>query len=293
MKKVYFTLGAIVRDQEHYIQEWILFHHAVGVERFVIVLHQCSDRTEEKILRVQKEFGYDIHIHHSDDSGKVQMGVYRWIARNYGAATEWLLFLDSDEFLFGDKVFDVKEILAGFERFGGLSVQQAVFGPDGNIVRPWIPQIDAYKHRLKFEHPLSKGIKTIFQPRKLIDLLSPHIQQVRDGNVRADEKPFTLVDYWRSEEIPIHWPIRFNHYYTRSMQDWVQRCKRGSCNDAKTGNAYSVDEFMYITDQATEFDYAALRIMGQYQREIGLLRDSDKSTFSERINERGMNNAIS
>lgn len=283
MKNVYLTLGAILRDQEHYIQEWLLFHHAVGVERFVLVLHRCDDRTEEKIVQVRDRFDLDIQIHHLSEQGKVQMGVYRRLVRLYGQATFWLLLLDSDEFLYSDSIFDVKEHLAGFERFGGLSVHQKVFGSDDHIVRPRGSQLEAYKKRVPRTHFLCKGIKSLFQPAKLIDLLSPHMQLVRDESVRVDGKPFVSRDFWCSEESPIHSPLCVNHYYTRSMQDWVQRYRRGSCNDAKTGTAYSVEEFLAINDAATEVDYSILRIAGRYQAMLASLADPAPSVFSERL----------
>ncbi len=283
MKQVYLTLGALLRDQEHYIREWLLFHHAVGVERFVLVLHRCTDRTEEKILQVRDRFGLDIVVHDLTDEGKVQMGAYRRIVQRYGGSTRWTILLDSDEFLYSDAVYDLKEHLVGFERFGGLSVHQKVFGSDDHIVRPWGSQLDAYKKRLPRDHFLCKGVKSFFQPAKLIDLLSPHVQLVRDENVRADGFPYTLVDFWRSEEEPIHSPLCVNHYYTRSMQDWGERCRRGSCNDAKTGSAYSVEEFLSLNDAATDFDYDILRITGLYEPMMAALGNPEPSLFSERI----------
>ncbi len=33
MKQVYLSLGALVRNVEHYVQEWLTFHRLIGVER--------------------------------------------------------------------------------------------------------------------------------------------------------------------------------------------------------------------------------------------------------------------
>ncbi len=283
MKECYLTLAAIVRNEEHYVWEWILSHHVVGFERFAVVLHRCTDNTKQKLTQLAGTLGLDIRIHETEDEGKVQMGAYRWLVRQYGPRTKWMMFVDADEFVFSDEFVDLKPWLRRYERFGGVAVHQAVFGADNNVTRPLWIVADMFKRRLPLDHWQCYGIKSFFQPEKLIQLQSPHIQDVRDGNVRVDEKPFTLVDWWKTAEAPIHSPVRLNHYFTRSMQDWVERSRRGSCNDARTGAAYSVEEFFETDNACTEIDGSLLRLHGYYKPLLARLNGAKPSSFSERI----------
>jgi len=117
MKQCYLTLGAVVRNQEHYVKEWLAFHHLVGVERFVIVLHKCTDKTEERIRELP--FQDKIHIHRIvNDEQFVQLGTYLWILEHYGRFTKWMMFIDSDEFFFGTREDDLRVILTDYEKHG-------------------------------------------------------------------------------------------------------------------------------------------------------------------------------
>ena len=115
----YLTLGSVIRDEEHYVQEWLTFHYIIGVEQFVIILHNCVDRTEERIRALP--FADRINIHKVvNDVKNPQMSGFAWIVEHYGHTTEWLTLLDSDEFMFGTIEDDLKNVLVKYEGYGGL-----------------------------------------------------------------------------------------------------------------------------------------------------------------------------
>jgi hypothetical protein len=242
MKQVYLTLGAIVRDQEHYIKEWLTFHHLIGVERFVIVLHECIDKTEEKI----KELPFEVHIHHVTSSLtlSVQMGVYRWIIQEYGLFSCWLLFVDSDEYFFGTKEDRLPEILVRYEQYGGLAAHWVNFGHCNNILRPGGLSIEAFTKKIGYVGWISRVIKCAVQTRDLIALLSPHRQLTVRPVVREHFDELEANDYQTAK--PATWDIiRCNHYHIRSMEDWVERCRRGSCNTIyESRKLYNVNRFI-------------------------------------------------
>jgi len=262
MKKVELTLGCILRDEGHHIAEWLTFHHLVGFDRFVCVLHQCVDNTEEQIRLVKEKLGLDIYIHHCKSTDrKVQMGTYRWICEKYGRFTKWLLFLDGDEYVYCTNPSvtyrnDIKDYLRTFTSASAISCCAKVFGSNGYITRPDY-RLSAYTSRLPLTHYSNRAIKTFIRPNKLVQVISPHYQQVTGRHILFNGNSVTVLDGWRIKS-PIWEPICFNHYYTGSAEDWVARYKRGSCNDLRPNQAYSIDEFMYHT-QEVEYDDAILR----------------------------------
>ena len=44
----YLSLTACIKNEEHYIQEWLSFYRAMGVERFYIFNNNSTDNTEKK-----------------------------------------------------------------------------------------------------------------------------------------------------------------------------------------------------------------------------------------------------
>jgi hypothetical protein len=169
MKQVYLTLGSMVRNIEHYVQEWLMFYHLIGVERFILILHHCEDKTEQKIRELP--FRDKIRIHHYEEMNHkdqyLPVHAYRFIHNNYGTFTKWMLFIDSDEFYFGTIKDSLPCLLEAYEEFGGLSAHWLVFGSNGHVLRPNGLSIEAFTRRKPETHPSHRGVKTAYQPAKL------------------------------------------------------------------------------------------------------------------------------
>ncbi|MDR1493057.1 MAG: glycosyltransferase family 2 protein [Planctomycetaceae bacterium] len=242
MQQVYLTLAAIVRDQEHYIKEWLAFHYLTGFERFVIVLHKCNDTTEERIRELP--FQEKIHIHRVvNDEQYVQLGTYLWILNNYGQATRWMTFLDSDEFLFGTKENDLKRLLTDYEAYGGVLSHWLLFGSNNHAVRPQGLSIEAFAKRAPDNDWNHYSFKMLIQPQYFQKFLSPHLAKTVAPTVREH---FDIADsrwIWRGDKSPTWDVFRINHYHTRSMEDWVARYKRGQCNDPYPCYHYGSEAF--------------------------------------------------
>lgn len=226
MKQVYLSLAAIVRNVDHYVQEWLTFHHLIGVERFIIVLHDCEDETERKIRELP--FRDDIIIHYYEEFAKpgayIPIFSHKFIHREYGGFTKWMLHIDSDEYFFGTTEDHLPSILERYEEFGGLAAHWLVFGPNGHVLKPTGLSIEAFTKRKVDAFPGHTGVKTVYQPSKVVALCSSHLQITDPPTVREDFKPIDMKS-WSAPAPWSHEVIRCNHYYTRSMEDWVQRTR--------------------------------------------------------------------
>jgi len=251
-KKVFWTTGCILRNEGSYILEWVTFLHLIGCDRLICVLHQCDDNTQQQLECIRYNLGMDIRIHHCKTlDGKVQMGVYQWIHQQYGKDTEWLLFLDGDEYVYNvnptiNYQNDIKEMLSEVSnKVSAVSFCSKVFGPNRNITKPNY-RLTAYLERLPLNSFACSAIKTFIRPKQMIRVLTPHYQQVKGQTIDFNGNKVKVIEGWRTQ-YPIHSPICFNHYYTGSVEDWLARYRRGSCNDLRPNQAYSLDEFMYHT----------------------------------------------
>ena len=269
MNKVYLTLAAVVRDQEHYIKEWLAFHHMIGVERFVIVLHKCSDRTEKNISELPF-FEKCIKLHHIvNDEQRVQMGAFRWMIDTYGSSTEWMLFVDSDEFFFGTEEDDLRTVLSGYEDHSGLAAHWHMFGANGHVLRPPAPSIKHFTRRIPDDRYVLHGVKSIIKPREVLEILSPHLFLTRRGTVREHGDAVDCQGIWQVPDTVPSWDIvRCNHYNTRSMEDWVARRKRGSCNDFRNADNYDVEHFYRYQNDTIE-DLTIQRFVPELEKCLG------------------------
>ncbi len=268
MKKVYLTLAAVVRDQEHYVREWLTFNHLVGVERMVIILHKCADRTEEEIRRLPF-FESKVRLHRiASDEQRVQMGAFRWMIDVYGPSTTWMMFIDSDEFLFGTAEDDLRSVLERYEEHSAVVAHWHMFGANNHVLRPPMPSIKHFTSRIPDDRYVLHGVKSIVKPADIREILSPHLFITTRGTVREHFDPVDCQGIWQCRDMTPTWDVlRCNHYNTRSMEDWVARRKRGSCNDFRLAENYDVNHFFRYQNDCVD-DLAIQRFVPTLESEL-------------------------
>lgn len=261
LNKKYTTLAAVVRDQEYYIAEWLHYYLGVlGVEQAVIVVHKCKDRTEDIIRSLP--YANRIRLHHvKNDAQHVQMSVYDWIAKEYGHSTKWMMYLDSDEFLVPKKQ-GLNESLQAYEHVGALAVQWLTFGAQGYVKRPPMPSIKYFTScSTRFEE--NGNVKCVVNMEQFRGIISPHYFRTTTATVDETFTPVDPATYWQNGKLLPHEIFQCNHYHTRSMEDWVDRRKRGSCNDVRRSSYYDVDTFF-----RTQYNLRDDSAIGRYVHDL-------------------------
>jgi hypothetical protein len=241
MKQVHLTLVAIIRDQEHYVKEWLTFHYLVGVERFVIVLHRCSDRTAERIRELPFRDKIHLYVPANDDNFLAeQWRTYQWAIRDFGQFTKWMMFIDSDEFFFGTFEDDLRVILTDYEKHGGVCANWLVFGSSGHTVRPEGLSIEAFLYRATDQNGMNVCVKSIIQPKCFQKYISSHLFDTMPRIVTEDH--VEIGDHWlyNTDRRITHQVLRVNHYHVRSMEDWVARYRRERFLDSTPENEAGV-----------------------------------------------------
>jgi hypothetical protein len=274
----------MIRNEEHYVQEWLTFHRVIGVEQFVIVLHKCDDKTEERIRALP--FADTIRLHKVvSDTQHAQMSAFAWMAQQYGTTTEWMLFCDGDEYVFGAERDDFREILADYESFGGLFVNWMEYGHSHLLKRPQTLCIETYLKRAPAESWWHTSGKSIVKPKELLrpfapssvsaplgySFLSPHLFKTQAPTVHTDYTPVSYTHWWRSEHCR-HDVARCHHYRFRSLEDWQRRTGRGNSNDAyevccATKPEHKTEEEWENGGNWQIFDDAAVRFAGKVREQ--------------------------
>ena len=95
------VMTLLVKDEEELLADNIEFHHAMGVEHFIITDNNSSDRTPEIIRRYQEK-GWVLEVINETSTGYEQK---MWVDRMIELAREkyhadWVINADADEFWF-------------------------------------------------------------------------------------------------------------------------------------------------------------------------------------------------
>jgi hypothetical protein len=222
----YLSIGAVFRMENSWLDEWIQYHHALGVEHFFLYSDDQDTRVADKILWRYIEAGfvecyYEKDMTHLDLNPNVwrQKQIYKELIQEHGRKTQWMAMIDLDEFLLPHTCNDLRVFLQDYEEFSALAVHWNIFGTSGYIKRP-STQINHLLHRASTDWTRNRTVKSIIRPDRIVTkkIRNVHLFPLTSG-ITVDEnghrvfKPTTNM----SDE-----KICLNHYILRSYQDFCE-----------------------------------------------------------------------
>jgi hypothetical protein len=260
----YLALCAIYRDEASYMQEWIEFHRLVGVERFFLYDNRSSDDHLE-VLAPYMERG-EVTI----EEWPMEMGqrpAYEHCVAEHRADARWIAFIDLDEFLFSPTGRPLPEVLREYERWPGVGVNWAVFGPSGHERRPPGLVTESYVKRLQTGE--SRSVKTIADPALVRHVAGVHrFDYERFGMV--DENGYPITGGMTKSESRAK--LQLNHYMTKSFEEFGMRSGRIRPNPHQTGEVFRREfdaDLLRRRDAAAEPDEAILRYVPELRKRLG------------------------
>lgn len=225
MKKYYLSAVLLIRDEGEYIQEWIAWHLQQGIEHFYIYDNSLggpiSDFLGEISLycTVRNTTRYRYHL---------QLESYVDAIRRFGKETEWMAFIDTDEFLRATGEKPLPELLKDFSDAAAILVPWVIYNANGHITKepglvrerfsnvvswPWIGKMPNWK--------------SIVHPEQVISMTAHHPDKLRDGSVIVDTNGAQRDHNFTN--LP-HDKLVVDHYYTKSYEEWLSRLPKGSCD---------------------------------------------------------------
>jgi hypothetical protein len=225
------TLGLVARDESKYLREWVAYHHLIGVEKFIIYLHNCADNSES-VLR-STGLNVEVRIKNTEELGwEVKNEMYENIISD--SETAYACCLDIDEFIFIPGGEDINEFMSKFKNIGGLVLYQNVFGPNGHVRSPTGLVAENYTRRNPDGMKLDKGLPTHDKPQDILKYVKmivnrSSLRKVNSSHDYVCDKPIVDEDgkvfsKFRCDRRLSK--IRINHYYTKSFDDWMFKTSR-------------------------------------------------------------------
>jgi len=227
----YLTIAAIFREENSWLDEWILYHRALGVEHFVLYNDDPDTHVSDRILEPYVDQGLVENIHIRDraavireDRGICQHDTYRDAIHNLTGKTRWLGLIDLDEFILPRHQDDIRTTLEEYEEHSGLAINWATYGSSGHVTRPWT-QINHFLYRSQTDWGPNQFVKSIVKPERVLMNEPHHVHYFPtcDGaTVNENHEPVKWMTHAISTE-----KIQINHYVIRSWQDfWEVKVRR-------------------------------------------------------------------
>lgn len=257
------SVGAIFRDEAAYLDEWLVFHTFIGVDKFYLYNHRSSDNYME-VLKPWIASGRVELRQAVEQKGKnTQILTYMHCLRTSRFSTKWLAFIDLDEFLWSPSRERISDLLEENPRAAALAIRWVLFGSNGHEERPANGQIESFTKCLPIgavskDSELAKIAaektgrkntssgqyfqgKSIINPRRVVTL-NAHLPQAYVGKVVAEsgrrlprlrqKLRSVRLEFWSKNTAE---RIRLNHYWSRSLQELREKVAKRVSHDSVLG----------------------------------------------------------
>ena len=257
--KVILSVCAIMKDEAPYLLEWLEFHKVVGVQRFYLYDNGSSDNTIE-ILQTSINAG-EVILHEWPVSPG-QLPAYEHCLQTYQQDSEWIAFIDLDEFLFPTEAESLRDILSEFDSVSGIGVNWLIFGTSGHQTRPDGLQIENFTRRAETDFAANRCVKSIVRPEQVSHFGDPHFFSCQENESVVTEDHL-LLSSAMADHVSVA-KLRINHYFTRSREEMHKKILRGRSD---TGTSRSL-EFLEDHDRNEVEDTTIQRFIPQLKQAI-------------------------
>lgn len=245
--KYKYSIMTCCRWEYNNISEWISYYKSIGFEHIFIY---CNDDDPRDLYTnclpfIYGEDNYVTFVTYRDLGNQIGM-IFDFLKR-FKDQTEWISFLDIDEFLCIKNVDNIKEFMSSFQEEDVIYFNWSMFGTNSFDKRPEGSVLLNYFHREDLLHPLTKimsktkiyseewieenpkdsihhGKSNYFKDFKCVNVIGDDINQIMKGNF--DNLIENQVEYLLEKSEAIRSVAVVNHYFLKSKEDFIRRWKR-------------------------------------------------------------------
>ncbi len=259
-----------MKNEGPFILEWIAYHLSIGVTKFLIYTNDCSDGTDQILVRLQT-LGIVVHLpnpYKKDKGQKPQRGALNdAVLQPCYAQADWTVCIDVDEFInihTGDGT--IPELIEASGYPNVISMTWRFFG-NQNVPKYMDEFITEQFTRCAPEYlpkpRLGWGFKTLISKGAPYQKLGVHrplqiepnsVEKVRwtNGSGRVMPEMLLTGNGWRSTKRSIGYDlVTLNHYVLRSAESFLVKRERGRINHVDQDQGL---EYWRARNYVTDFD---------------------------------------
>jgi hypothetical protein len=220
------AVGAMFKNEEHILREWLDHYIFHGVEHFYLINDRSTDSSVE-ILKPYMDKGlvslFECTLPQIPGRQHTAYNTYIYPRMK---ETQWLLMIDLDEFVWSEMSINLRDVLAKCSHLAQVQVHDHIFGSNGHIKQP--PSVvQGFTKRTAVDHD-SKGVLKYFVNTSF-EFKSLNIHNATHQDQTEADTIFRLLG-------PPH--FRLNHYCCQSKEFWNRvKCKRGDADEYRVRKA--------------------------------------------------------
>lgn len=269
--EVFLSIACVAKDEAPYLQEWIEYHKLVGVDRFYFYDNESNDNTKEVLESYIKDGTVVYHFlpNHPITKQRPQIEALNDAIFKYRDKTKWMAIIDADEFIVPVEKNSIPEFLAAYEQYPAVAVNWVSFDSNGHEKKPTahggLLTANYTRVRTNHNHRLDRTVKSIVNPRQVVNYISSHYGIYYQSNKAVTENfqnTRGLASKFHSSS-----KIRINHYISKSREEYAKKIAR---NHKGNTNYYKFNEaILNFPDETTE-DLVIQKYLPQLKRVLGI-----------------------
>lgn len=252
-KKYYLSLCSIFKNEGKYMKEWLDFHLIVGFEHFYLYNNFSSDNYQ-KVLKPYIEKGIVTLIDWPYQYG--QMAAYNDCIKRFQEESNWIAFMDLDEFAVPVEYSNVRVWLKNYEKFPCVLGFYRDFSSSGRLNddehKPVIEQFVVCSDFISPSMFLNTSWADCIKEYRI-----SHFCRFKFFNKVCPEN---AGFFCRWHKQPKKISFQFNHYHSKSFDYYVSKKIPGG-DVYSTQNSYTLEHFYKNEQKCGQVDYNAYRYL--------------------------------
>jgi Glycosyltransferase family 92 len=213
-----------IRDEARYLEEWLEYYLAAGIEHFFFYEKLSQDNYRE-ILKPYIDRGFVTLFNDWSHVPISPAAEQDCILRSIGRF-EWVGFIDADEFVVIRDNRSIGEFLSEYRTAVSVALHWYLFGSNGHQKRPAGPVIAEYTRRAAAPN---RHVKCFLRPERVAKYRNSHSWYYRWMRQAVTE---TGSRVGGSTSLPPSAKSAWiNHYHHKSDQDYFEKAARKSVVD--------------------------------------------------------------
>ncbi|PJI85821.1 glycosyl transferase family 92 [Yoonia maricola] len=236
------ALAVIVKNEAASIAEWLRFHKAAGVDRFILYDDGSTDTTIENAINAVGQdalmiipWGQRIQDAALQRAIHNQGLAFAHAIGNFRQDFRWMGFIDIDEFLFPTQANSLAELLDALPHVDNILLPWQMFGRQGFATTPE-QVLPNYTHR--YRDPFDTTVKGVLNFKCLVNpskVTKTYVHGFEtNGNQtiwNSNGQTFQFGQH-RSPEFHQDAMLQLNHYYVKSDAQLSEKTDKGSIGDS-------------------------------------------------------------
>lgn len=251
-KKYYASICAIFKNEGKYFREWIEYYLITGIEHFYLYNNNSEDNYK-KVLKPYVDQGIVTLIDWPEKPG--QMSAYNHCIKEFSDETNWIGFIDLDEFVCPVKFDTIPEWLNKYQKLPSVYMHWRLFSSSGIIEEneklTTIEQFTVCGGLIRS----SKVFLNTDWSKRVKNFKTPHAIRFKGIGLITQKHADLLFSLRKELKDDSKIEVQMNHYYVKSFDYFVNnKCVRGDVLKDKAG-IYDIPKFFYIENQCYRADF--------------------------------------